>query len=217
MKQTLISLLIILLCSRHAFAGAMDDGRRAYERLDYKTALSLLHPLAEQGNVTAEFIVGKIYISGLYGVSENHSEGITWLKLAARGGNPYAARMVAADFEFGANANLAEARKWNALAEHGLQTLSEKGDVEAQMGLANLYAEIEQNYSQAYFWYKIAALDRRASLYGLRNPLEAAADAAKQLTPRQRAQVDTEISIWLKSHSAGKKGVDDRSDETLPN
>ena len=46
------------------WASDVDDGDTAFHKGDYATALILLMPLAQQGNVVAELDVGLMYFSG---------------------------------------------------------------------------------------------------------------------------------------------------------
>jgi hypothetical protein len=57
---------IVLFCSaiQPTQAGPFEDGAVAYERGDYIAAFKLLHPLAEDGNVGAQIIVGGMYSEG---------------------------------------------------------------------------------------------------------------------------------------------------------
>ena len=54
-----------------ALAGPIEDGIAAFEQGDYATVLRLWRPLAEQGNVRAQFTLGFMYYSGR-GVSQDH-------------------------------------------------------------------------------------------------------------------------------------------------
>jgi uncharacterized protein len=44
-----------------AWAGPFEDGFAAYERGDYAVAKSILQPLATQGDVHAQFVLGLTY------------------------------------------------------------------------------------------------------------------------------------------------------------
>ena len=54
----------------------------AYQRGRYATALQLARPLAEQGDVRAQLILGLMYARG-EGVPQDHSEATRWYRLAA--------------------------------------------------------------------------------------------------------------------------------------
>ena len=73
--------------SAPVLAGALDDASAAYKRGDYKVALELLHPLAENGNVFAQSILGDMYVEG-HGVVQDYVQAHMWFNLgAAKGGN----------------------------------------------------------------------------------------------------------------------------------
>jgi len=62
-----------------------DDALAAYEKGDYKTAMRLLKPLAEQGFALAQFNLGFMYESG-HGVPEDDKQAVKWYRLAAEQG-----------------------------------------------------------------------------------------------------------------------------------
>ena len=59
MKKILL-LSILLFCTLPTFAD-FAKGSKAYWKSDYATALKEWEPLAEQGNVEAQFFLGKVY------------------------------------------------------------------------------------------------------------------------------------------------------------
>ena len=63
MRKLLASLFLIITLgmAQGAYAGPYQDALAAYGRGDYATALSLLRPLAAQGNAWAQFNLGAIY------------------------------------------------------------------------------------------------------------------------------------------------------------
>src|SRR5437667_10144496 len=65
------------------------DGRAAFERGDYVTAIRLLRPLAEQGNANAQFLLGVMYSTGR-GVPKDYAAAINWYRKAADQGDPNA-------------------------------------------------------------------------------------------------------------------------------
>jgi hypothetical protein len=50
-SAAVLSLTAILLAASASFGGPLEDASSALERKDYKQALSLLLPLAKEGNV----------------------------------------------------------------------------------------------------------------------------------------------------------------------
>jgi TPR repeat protein len=83
-----VIVMLIALCSfaASAYAGDIDEGKAAYEHRDYKAAMNLLRPLADQGNAEAQFKVGEMYRNG-QGVAKDQTEAYFWYGLAAKGGN----------------------------------------------------------------------------------------------------------------------------------
>jgi TPR repeat protein len=69
-----------------AAAGQFEGAYAADQRGDYATGMRLWRPLAEQGNVDAQFILGMMYFSGL-GVAQDAVQAAAWLRKAADQGN----------------------------------------------------------------------------------------------------------------------------------
>src|SRR6266851_6407786 len=80
------ALQILLLSAIAAIAQAEtpggEDALAAYSRGDYKTAIKLLGPMAEDGNTFAEFTIGKMYVYG-EGVAKDPKRGSVFIKRAA--------------------------------------------------------------------------------------------------------------------------------------
>ncbi len=70
----------------HAFSDAFIKGRVAYIDGDYKTALREWLPLAEQGNSSAQYLLGAMYKEG-EGVSQDYKEAVKWYTLSAEQGS----------------------------------------------------------------------------------------------------------------------------------
>jgi TPR repeat protein len=86
MYATIKSVLITFLCifvGTACFAQtAFEKGLIAFDKKDYQTSFAALHPFAEQGNCTAQYVIGFSYAYGL-SVTKNDSLARKWLKLAA--------------------------------------------------------------------------------------------------------------------------------------
>ena len=66
-------------------ASDLEAGLAAYERGEFITALSLLRPLAEQGEPRAQSRLGTMYMRG-EAVTKNTEEGVRWYRKAASQG-----------------------------------------------------------------------------------------------------------------------------------
>ncbi|HHF3737183.1 TPA: tetratricopeptide repeat protein, partial [Haemophilus influenzae] len=63
----------------------LQQGFEATTRGDYKTAFKLWLPLAEQGDVKAQYNLGNMYVNGR-GVKQDGFEAVKWYRKAAEQG-----------------------------------------------------------------------------------------------------------------------------------
>lgn len=85
MRFTLTFFALFLLLGAHAFAEPLEDGVAAVQHGDYKTALKILQPLAEQNNPEAQIQLGDLYYNG-QGVKKDDAVAAGWwLKAAEQG------------------------------------------------------------------------------------------------------------------------------------
>jgi tetratricopeptide (TPR) repeat protein len=89
----------LLLASHTANAAAYDDAFAAYQKGDYQTALKLMKPLAEGGNVNAQYNVGAMYNENL--VKQDYNEAAKWFQKAAAQGNVFAQVDLGVLYEYG--------------------------------------------------------------------------------------------------------------------
>ena len=210
-------LLILVVCAAGpAVAGPLEDGLAATQKGDYATAVRLLHPLAEQGNVHAQSILGVMYETG-QGVPQDHAAAVFWYRKAAEQGDASAQRhlqellgraapAVAGPFEDGVAAhNRADygtaLRLWRPLAD--------QGDASAQYNLGLMYAEgqgVPQDYAAAMSWYRKAAEQGNAGaqynlgyMYnnGLGVPQDYAAAAAWYRKAADQGQARAQTNLGL--------------------
>jgi TPR repeat protein len=78
----------VLFSASSAFAGDKYDCLDAFNGKNYTEALRLCRPLAEQGEVNAQNVLGSMYLKGR-GVSQNDFEAAKWLRKAAEQGDPW--------------------------------------------------------------------------------------------------------------------------------
>ena len=83
--RRVIAILLALVFTA-AVAGDFEDGRTAYERQDYRTALTKWRSAAQQDDAAAQFNLGLMYDEGK-GVAQDFKEAVRWYKLAAAQGN----------------------------------------------------------------------------------------------------------------------------------
>ena len=70
-------------------AQTWEDGDAAYSAGDYVTALENWRPLAEQGDASAQFILGFMYYNGR-GVPQDYAAAVRWYRMAAEQGYAWA-------------------------------------------------------------------------------------------------------------------------------
>jgi TPR repeat protein len=142
--QTLSRVLVAVtaLWSLAVQADTLEDGISAFEKHDFNAAVRLLEPLAEQGNVEAEYFMGTFYMYG-YGVPMDPPQATGWFKRAyghwetqARAGNAQAMVEIAGMLTTG----LGVTRDDKAAADW-LRKAGELGNVEAWAELGGLYVE----------------------------------------------------------------------------
>ena len=150
---SIILALLMMLCSPVA-AQDFDKGLAAAQAGDFATAFKEWLPLAEAGDVNAQFRLGIMYDNG-DGVTQNHKEAVKWYKLAAEQGHPNSQFNVGLRYENGqgVNQDYQTAIKWYKLA-------AEKRNPRAEDALGSFYKlghGVTQNYQEAIKWYKLSS------------------------------------------------------------
>lgn len=188
LKVYRLALLVTLMIggTQFASAGPFEDGFSAAKRRDYETALRLLRPLATQGQVQSQAMLGFMYMEG-QGVPQDYAEALKWLRLAANQGEPKAEIALGEMYLYskGVTYDSAEAMKWiTQAAFHGearaqglvgamykdgrdyveaakwLRLAANQGEAPAQRVLGEMYQNgqgFRQNYVEADLWFIIAA------------------------------------------------------------
>jgi uncharacterized protein len=87
LKQVVATILLMLSLAAPVAAGPLEDGYTAYTRGDFATAMRLMRPLADQGNITAQTVVGLMYYFNYGG---DYVNAYLWFNLAAAQGNAFA-------------------------------------------------------------------------------------------------------------------------------
>ncbi len=136
-------------------AHIVDAAYAAFEKGDYKSALLLGRPVADQGDSRAQSLLGLIYLNGR-GVQRNDPEAMKWYRRAADQGDAdaqvrigdmyFEGRAVAQDYP--------EAARWYRLA-------ADSGNATAQYNLGILYAKgegVPLDNVLAHMWINLAAV-----------------------------------------------------------
>jgi uncharacterized protein len=188
-----LSLALHTLPVPPSWAGQLDDGLNAFRDGKYAAAISLLQPFASQGDVRAQYDLGKMYQNG-QSVPRDLDTAEMWMRRAA--GNNY----VPAQYELGfmlshqgqsALLDESEAAKWYALA-------ASKGDGPAQLRLGEMYLNgrgVAQDFVGAYLWFALAV--RTLNPLETRIQGEKNRDAlASKMSPERLSEAKRLVSDW---------------------
>ena len=81
MKKFSKILIVLLLLASNAHADDLQEGLKALERGDYKTAFEKWQRLAREGNSIAQFNLGLMYDKG-DGVRQSFPKAVKWYRKA---------------------------------------------------------------------------------------------------------------------------------------
>lgn len=84
-----LAILAALAAPAPTMAQSIEDGFSALEAGNYEQAYEILHRHALDGDATAQFMVGELYLWG-NGVEEDFDEHVRWIRLAAEQGHAQA-------------------------------------------------------------------------------------------------------------------------------
>ncbi|MDD4911578.1 MAG: tetratricopeptide repeat protein [Sideroxydans sp.] len=189
-----IAALLIAMCFASQAVAGMDEGIAAYKKHDYATTLVELAPLAEQGNLSAQDILGLMYLLG-QGIPKDEAKGVQLITASAEGGFADAQFNLGAMFEngHGVEKDLAAALAWYTKS-------AEQGYAAAQGNLGMMYANargVDQDDEVAVEWYAKAAEQDYAvaqrllgAMYLLGRGVEQDDDLAFEWTNKAAAQND---------------------------
>lgn len=168
-------------------ANEQTKALQAYNISDFALALKTFRPLAEKGQVLAEYIVGLMYANG-QGVPENYPEALKWLTKAAAQGEAKAQFSVGVIYfkGLGMPQNYAEALKW-------YRRSADQDYAIAQYNLGAMYAKgqaVAADPVTAHMLYSLAAQ------HGVKAAGDAKDRLAKSMTAAQIAEADKKAHDW---------------------
>ena len=117
--RTLIATLIALMlfATTPVAAGDWEDGSAAHKARDYQKAFRLWKRAAEQGDASAQFMVGLMYASGS-GTPEDDAKAVYWYTRAAKQGDAYPQQRLGLMYSMGegVSKNYVHAYAWASIA-----------------------------------------------------------------------------------------------------
>lgn len=100
-----------------AWSGEIVAGLAAYQNGDYARALAEFQPLADEGDITAQYYMGELYLQG-QGVPQDFEKAVKWFSQAAEYGHGHAQANLGAllTLGLGARRDLETAYYWQILS-----------------------------------------------------------------------------------------------------
>lgn len=110
----LSGIAFLIMISWQVSAATLDEANAAYAKKDYAASMSMLIPLADHGDASAQYLLGVIYGRGNAVVAEDDVAAAKWYRMAAEQGHEGAQARTALMYAFacGVDKNDVEAAKW---------------------------------------------------------------------------------------------------------
>jgi TPR repeat protein len=191
--STFVALFAFVTAASNASAqDALADGMAAFRGGDYAKAFELWRPLAENGNIIAQYRLGNMYAEGK-GVARDGKAALMWFQRAAEKGDAGSQYNVGVSYASGAGTtqNDAEAAKW-------FRRAADQGMAFAQLNLGLLYAAgrgVPQDNVEAMTWLQLAlfALPPGGARSDVARAME---DVSKKMTNEEREDAREHARVW---------------------
>jgi uncharacterized protein len=177
--------------SAPVYSDDFQDGEDAYDRGDFQTAFEKWKPLAEKGDLGAQYNLGGIYFQGL-GVAQDFKKARKWLMLSAEQGDDRAMYNLGVIYLQGAGITKNPEKAFSLF-----ESSAKKGNVKAQNALGEMFAfgdGITKNFVQAFKWWSIAYVN------GDKGVLRNLNIAKKRLNRVQIAEAQKLAREWVEEH-----------------
>ena len=186
-KAAVAALVLTVGFARSVATGPLEDALDAAERSDYATAIRLWRPLADKGEVEAQYNLGGMYDKG-QGVTRDYAIAVSWFRKAADQGFAAAQLSLGIMYEngLGVPQDFTTAVSWYRRA-------AGQGNTAAQLNLGVMYDNgwgVRQNHVIAHMWFSLAAA------MGDRDAARNRDIAAAKLAPAQIAETQRLIREW---------------------
>lgn len=188
-----LALAIVFLAGSTAAQAGLREGVAAYQRGIFTVALKELAPLAEQGEMKAQLLLGDMY-SGVRGVPQDHAKAAFWYRKAAEQGSAPAQASLGVMYERGIG--VPQDGKEAMVLYH---KAAEQGFPEAQYVLGGIYqrglgAVVQPDPVQAHMWFSLATA---AGFEAARENMQA---IEAGMSPEQIEKAKSLTQEWLAKH-----------------
>jgi len=153
LRHAWVAIAAFMLMAGASGAAPSDDAFAAYQKGDYKTALTLMRPLAEKGDVKAQYNLGAMYAipSAFPRITRRRPSGLRWPPTRATS----LPLSISRSFIKTAKA-LPRLQEGDELFRLG----AEKKSSTAEASIAAMYERglgVTQDYKEAAKWFRLAA------------------------------------------------------------
>ena len=136
-------------------ASIIQEAWTAYNIGEYKRAVSLVEPLAGDGNPRAQVILGRCYENGL-GVRQDEAVAAQWFQLAAEQNDSEAQVLLAYCYEIGSGVP-----KNPRFVVDLMTRAAQNGNAEAQFNMAMFFSQgqygLPKNEQESFRWAELSA------------------------------------------------------------
>jgi len=195
MKQVI--LVLVLMWAMPSFAN-YQEGRDAFDRGDYSTAVKEFEILAGQNDPRGQYALAIMYDLG-EGVPQSSEEAVKYYRLSAEQGYADAQNNLGVMYEEGEGVarNYEEAMKWYRKA-------AEAGNRDAPNNIGVMYMTgvgVRRDFVKACMWFNIAGK-------GDPGAVSNKGFLKKRMTPEEIAQAESLAKEWLSIRGRDKAGKD---------
>lgn len=158
LHRTIFSAFLLLVCNFSFADEALNNALKAIESGRHTQAAQMLAPLANNGNVLAQYRLGVLYYNG-QGIPEDEKQAIFWWKKAAAQGHAESMYQLGSAYLFGSSTAKFVSDPDREAATWYFQAAS-AGHADAQYHLGLLFLAgkgVVQNHQEAARWMKKAA------------------------------------------------------------
>src|SRR5216683_295045 len=186
-KRAIAAIVLASAFAAPVAAGTFEDAVDANARGDYAKALRLIRPLANDGDATAQFNLGLMYLTG-HGVQQDDSAAALWFRKAAEQGYAFAQFLLGDQYANGKGVpqDYGDAMIW-------FRRAAEQGHPVAKLYLGVMYAEgrgVPQDYVRAHMWFSLAAAQ------GEQRAVKTLDMAERRMTPAQINEAQKLARDW---------------------
>jgi hypothetical protein len=186
-KRTIAAIVLVSAFAAPVVAGTFEDAVDANARGDYAKALRLIRRLANDGDASAQFNLGLMYMTS-HGVQQDDAAAARWFRKAAEQGYTLAQSNLGTLHLYGRGVTQddTEAVMW-------FRKAADQGDAVSEFLLGDQYANgkgVPRDYVRAYMWFSLSAAQ------GEQRAVKTLEMAERRMTPAQINEAQRLARDW---------------------